>query len=128
MPHPQAVLAAILAKRGSDLGPYQIAVLCADIARLGKTATRHAVAWCNGETFPGQRKAMERLPQDEYSKRSAVIEQAIERQGERISTAAERLRQRLEPFGLGLSCFGDPRGHVVKIYELTTPDHTLWSI
>lgn len=133
-PHPQAILAAILAKRETShsFGPYQCAALASDIARLGKTATRYGVAWCNGEQWNGQHDALcrLRLPQADYSARLSAIHAAIETQGEKLSKATEKIAARLAPFGLAITTQGDPRGHCLKIYESNdkTHDHAIWSI
>lgn len=139
-PHPQAVLAAILATRLPSIpesdtkpGPYQIAALVSDIARLGKQATRYGVASCNGEVFPGQHAALcrARLSKAEYEARLSAIQAKIEKIGERLSKATERINSRLAPFGLFLTSQNDPRGHCVQIYETGANAHTsstVWSI
>lgn len=138
--HPQAILAAILASRLPSLpetdtkpGPYQIASLVSDIARLGKHATRYGVADCNGEVFPGQHASLcrARLSQAEYEARLSAIQAQIEKIGERLSKATERINSRLAPFGLFLTSQNDPRGHCVQLYETGTKasnSSPVWSI
>jgi hypothetical protein len=128
-------LSAILQRRSQDnaeLGPYQIAVLAADIARLGKAATRYGVAWCNGEQWNGQRAALcrMRLPQAEYSKRLSAIHSTIEAMGERLEAKTAKMNDRLSPFGLVVTTQGDPRGHCLKVYDSsdTAKDRAMWSI
>ena len=139
-PHPQALLAAILAARlhaipatDTKPGPYQIASLVSDIARLGKMATRYGVADCNGELFPGQHDSLcrARLPLAEYEARLSTIQAQIEKLGDRLDNAAERINSRLAPFGLFLTAQNDPRGHCVQIYETgakASGASSVWSI
>jgi hypothetical protein len=134
-PSPQAVLSAILQRRSQDnaeLGPYQVAVLASDIARLGKAATRYGVAWCNGEQWPGQIDALHRarLPQAEHSARLSAVHAEIEKLGEKLEAKTAKMNERLAPFGVVVTTQGDPRGHCLKVYDSsdTAKDRALWSI
>ena len=130
-PNPIAVLSAIIQSRnphGSNLGPYQVADLACRVARIGKQATRYAVAWCNGEAFPGQRRMIERLP--DCDARQEEIDAYIDKMGEKLSDATGKMNLALAPFGILVTSQGDPRGHCLRVYDIADrgKDCPLWSI